>query len=97
MFIRRWNEVRNIIMETDQIEMGRKILEMLYEELGLSTPEWLRKVEVKYDIEAPTPEEIFFDTIWEDLQEAIRKADMIIEVKDYGMEKVDLLRENWVS
>ena len=97
MYIRRWKEVKEIIMDIDQVDIGRKLLELLYEDLGIPKPEWLKKIEVKYEIETPTPEEIFFDTIREDLIEAVKKAGIVLEVKDsYGIEaKIDLTKMDW--
>ncbi len=97
LYKRRWSEVREILKESDQIEVGRKLLELLYEDLGIPKPEWLKPIEVKYDIETPTPEELFFNTIREDLHKKIMEARHIVEVskETLATDRIDLTIEDW--
>ena len=99
MYVRRWDEVKKIILsDLDQVEIGRRLLELLYEDLEVEKPEWLRRIELRYEIDQPTPEEVFFEVLREDLVEAVRKAGIVLETRDdYGVNKVELVKEDWLT
>jgi len=73
LFIRRWKEIKPIILEKDQIEAGYLLLKMLYEDLGLDIPNWLKPISLEFNLETPNDIDIFFETIQEDLVELASK------------------------
>jgi len=99
MFIRRWGEIKQIIINNDNIEAGRKILEMMYEELGLEKPSWLKPIEVKYEIDTPRDEDVFFNFIREELQNAIARQRYVMVTHEddsgYREDRIDLLEAEW--
>jgi len=99
MFIRRWEEIKRIIIDNDNIEAGRKILEMMYEELGLEKPSWLKPIEVKYEIDTPKDEDVFFSFIREELQNAITRQRYVMVIHEnesgYREDRIDLLGVEW--
>jgi len=97
MFMRRWEEIREIIINNDNIEAGRKIFEMMYDELKLEKPKWLKEVKINYEIEKPSDEDVFFSFIREELQNAIARHRYILDIKgeeEYET-RIDLLVEDW--
>jgi len=70
MFIRRWDEVSQIIIGHNQVENGRKLLLMMFEELDLDTS-WLRQVKLEYEIEQPSEKDLVLSTIRSDLIDMI--------------------------
>jgi len=97
MVVKGLAEVKNKVLATRFFEIDRKLLELLYEDLGLEKPEWLRRIEPRYEIDQPTPEEIFFEVLREDLVDAVRKAGLILEVREDYVGKVDLTGEDWLT
>ncbi|RLF07127.1 MAG: hypothetical protein DRJ69_07445, partial [Thermoprotei archaeon] len=92
LFIRRWKEIKKIILEKDQIEAGYLLLKMLYEDLGLDIPNWLKPISLTFELEAPNEIDIFFETIQEDLIDQARK----FNIPTYNLETAieDLAKMN---
>jgi len=92
LFIRRWKEIKKIILEKDQIEAGFLLLKMLYEDLGLRIPEWLRPISLEFNLETPNDIDIFFETIQEDIIDLARK----FNIPTYNLENAleDLAKNN---
>ena len=95
MFIRRWKEIKPIIINNDSIEAGRLILEMMINELGIEKPEWVKSVQINYTLEMPNDIDIFFSFVQEELQNTLAKHGIILEVKEDSQYKRNLLFEEW--
>jgi len=96
MFIRRWDEVKEILLNNDNIEAGRKLLEMALEELGLEKPVWLKPVEINYNIESQRDEDILFDFIREDINNELAKHRYNVKTNINGETYTeDMLEKSW--
>jgi len=72
IFTERWAEVKEILKSPDQLEVGRRLLAMLYEELGLQAPEWLQHVEPEKDIQGADLADIVRNIIVEDINRRVK-------------------------
>jgi len=96
MFLRRWDEIKEILLNNDNIEAGRKILEMVYDELGIEKPKWLKPIEIDYNIEPQHDEDILFDFIRDDIIDRLSKNRYNYTNDMNGEKKTeDILEKSW--
>lgn len=73
LFMKRWDRVRDLALQADQVKAGYEILSLLYLEEGLPAPVWLREVTARSELEEPDPVRIICDFMREDFMRILRQ------------------------
>jgi len=73
LFERKWQRVRDLVLQADQVKAGYEILTLLYLEEGIKAPAWLREVTRQQALDEPDPVRIICDFMREDFMRILRQ------------------------
>lgn len=90
---RHWPTVQRLILNNDQVSAGYEILGLVYRDLGIPAPSWLRPVSVPEEIVADDPVQVLFDFMAEMYMKQLRQVTRIGDIPFTWNERLNHLKE----
>jgi hypothetical protein len=92
LFQRRWNQVRGLSLQQDQVKAGYEILYLLFQQEGIQPPAWYHEVKARFELEEEDPVRTICDFMREDFLRILRSHYKGVDIPQTWTARLDLLK-----